>query len=212
MDDLDLLLSNAEMQGTDEWLNRRCGRFTASRFADLMTKGRGGEDFGQTALTYIQEVATERITGVPINSFAGNTATDWGTENEPLALKAYEDATGNKVESAPFVAADDWVGGSPDGLVGIDGLLEIKCPFNSRYHLLRLGTKEPPKQYVWQIQGNLWISGRKWLDYVNFDPRFPEKSRLHVIRVERDDEAIKELSERIERAKRIAQQYIDSVA
>ena len=210
MDELDLILSNSQ-QGDEDWKLRRSGKFTASRFADLMTNGRGSDTVGQTALTYIQEVATERITGIPIEGFQGNTATDWGHENEPLAIEQYEQRTGYKVMPAPFVTLNGWVGGSPDGLIDTDGLLEVKCPYNSRYHLLRLQYQTPPKQYIWQIQGNLWVSGREWLDYVDFDPRFPSGSQLHVIRVHRDDKAIQQLSDRMDLCIEMAQELIDKV-
>ena len=211
MDELDLLMADADFQGTDEWKAARCGMFTSSRFADLMTNGRGSDTIGLTAKTYIEEVATERITGEPIGGFQGNAATDWGNENEPLAIAEYEQTTGRVVVAAPFVSRDNWTGGSPDGLVDKDGLIEVKCPFNSRYHLLRLMADEPPSKYKWQIQGNLWVTGRDWLDYIDYDPRFPGATRLRVIRVNRDEAAIKLLSKRIELCIELVQSMIQKI-
>lgn len=113
-------------QGSDEWLKMRLGKLTASKFADVMTKGRGDAP-SKTRESYMYQIAAEILTGSPQDSFK-NSAMDWGNECEPAARAAYELENDVDVVECAFIERDEWVGVSPDGLVNDDGLLEIKCP------------------------------------------------------------------------------------
>mgnify|MGYP002716947603 CR=1 FL=1 len=179
-------------QGSREWLELRAGKITGSRFADLMATTRSGPSASRRNL--IVQVALERMTGEPEVTFQ-NDAMRRGAELEPLARGAYEAHTGELVELVAFVAHLElpYVGVSPDGLIGSDGLIEIKCPAAQAKHLDSLRTGSHAKEYGWQIQGQLWVTGRKWCDAVSYDPRFPAGLQLAITRVERDADAIKAL-------------------
>lgn len=182
------------IQGTPEWLALRAGKLTGSRFADLMAVTRSGPSASRANL--IVAIALERLTGEPEQTFQ-NDAMRRGTELEPFARGAYEALTGELVEQVPFVVHPKlgFVGVSPDGLIGDDGLIEVKCPASQNKHLLALREGAHAKEYRWQIQGQLWVTGRKWCDAVSFDPRFPEGLQLAITRVERDQKAIGQLEE-----------------
>lgn len=182
------------IQGSSEWLDARCGKFTGSRFADLMATTRTGPSASRTNL--ITVLALERLTGKPEETFQ-NDAMRRGTELEPLARGAYEAQTGELVEQEAFVLHPKlpFVGVSPDGLLGLDGLVEFKCPASQAKHLAALRNGAHAAEYKWQIQGQLWVCHRKWCDAVSFDPRFPEGLQLAIVRIERDDVAIKSLEQ-----------------
>ncbi len=185
-------------QGTEEWRRARLGKVTSSRFAEVMTGGQG-----KTAHSYLLDLLGERLTGQPSEELR-NKYVDWGHEHEGSARAAYAWQLAGlwPVTQVGFVPHPDFpddVGGSPDSLVSDEGLVEIKCPFTLKAHLNTLLTQEVPSEYVWQCQGNLWVTGRKWLDYVSFHPRLPEGLNLCVIRVERDEDQIEELERKVKR-------------
>lgn len=179
-------------QGTPEWLALRAGKFTGSRFADLMAVTRSGPSASRSNL--ITMLALERLTGEPEQTFQ-NDAMRRGSELEPFARGAYEAYTGELVEIVAFVPHPTLtsVGVSPDGYVGDDGLIEIKCPASQSKHLAALRDGSHAQEYHWQIQGQLWVCGRQWCDAVSFDPRFPAGLQLAIKRVTRDEEAIAKL-------------------
>lgn len=181
-------------QGSQEWLALRAGKFTGSRFADLMAMTKSGPSTSRANL--LTTLALERLTGQPEETFQ-NDAMRRGTELEPLARGAYEAHTGELVEQAAFVAhvSLPFCGVSPDGLLGSDGLVEIKCPASQAKHLAALRNGAHASEYKWQVQGQLWVSGRAWCDVVSYDPRFPEGLQLAIVRIERDEVAIKALEE-----------------
>lgn len=181
-------------QGTEEWHQARLGRATASRFKDVMTKIKYGEAAARKNYKY--ELVAERLTGQHQETYS-NAAMDWGTDNEPVARLRYELTTGNDVEECGFfVHPDIEAGASPDGLIGDDGLLEIKCP-NTSTHIETLRKRTVPSQYYWQIQGQLWMTDRQWCDFVSFDPRLPENAQFFTVRVPRNDDHITELATEI---------------
>lgn len=184
-------------QGTPEWLAARAGFCTASRFKDVLAKVKVGEAASRKA--YRWQLVTERLTGIPCETFK-NSAMEWGTTQEPWARAAYETLKGCMVDEVGFIAHPDvaMVGCSPDGLIPEDGGVEIKCPFNSVVHVETL-LDGMPSEHRGQVQGAMWVSGRKWWDFVSFDPRMPERLRLYVQRIERDDEYIKTLAEEVQR-------------
>lgn len=178
-------------QGSDEWLAARCGRVTASRMADVMAKTRSG--YGASRANYLAELVAERLTGQPAARFT-NDAMRWGTDQEPNARAAYAFAYGVEVEETGLVMhptiAD--FGASPDGLIGDDGLIEIKCP-NTATHIDTLLTGAVPQKYVLQMQTQMACTGRQWCDFVSYDPRMPAEMQSWVKRVHRDDDLITEI-------------------
>jgi putative phage-type endonuclease len=175
-------------QGTPEWLELRRGKVTASRVADILAKTKTGTSVSRQ--NYLIELALQRITKTIEPSYT-NAAMEWGTATEPQARVSYEVHTNNFVDQVPFIdhPTIQEFGCSPDGLVGADGLLEIKCP-SSATHWEYFKAKEPPKKYFIQMQAQMAVTGAKWCDFVSFDPRFPERSQLLIVNVPRDAEFI----------------------
>ena len=178
----------AIQQGTEAWHQLRMGKVTASRVADLLAKTKTGPSASRG--NYLIELALQRVTKTIEQSYT-NDAMAWGTATEPQARVAYEVATGNFVDQVAFVDHPTIAGFgcSPDGLVGSDGLIEIKCP-NSATHWSYIKANEPPNKYVIQMQSQMAVTGAKWCDFVSFDPRMPQRSQLFVMRVMRDPEYI----------------------
>lgn len=185
-------------QGTEAWLLERVGFCTASRFDAVLAKIKTGE--AATRRNYKLQIVTERLTGLPTPSFNQSAAMIWGTEHEPYARMALEAQNGVMVIEAPFRKHSmmDWVGCSPDGEIDLDGLCELKCP-DSTTHVEWLQSGLVPTEHVPQIQGQMWITGRQWCDFVSFDPRMPERLRLFVVRVPRDDAYIVALRLEVEK-------------
>jgi len=182
-------------QRDDDWYAARCGKATASRFKDAMATLKNG-DPAQAAKDYLTELVVERLTQAPAQRYI-TAAMQWGTEQEAPARAAYEARTGVAVEETGFVAHDTLLAGcSPDGLVDWDGLIEIKCPFNSGVHIETL-LGGMPKDHMPQIQGQMWITGRQWCDFVSFDPRMPVELQLYIQRIPRDPAFIADLERRV---------------
>jgi predicted phage-related endonuclease len=172
-------------QGTPEWMARRCGNVTASYFHAVMDRTKKGTE-GASRRNYRVQVVCERITGIPTEHYV-SLEMEWGTEHEPIARMAYEAATGCIVEQVGYQPHPmlQRVGGSPDGLVGDDGIIEIKC-CTTPVHVTAMLTGDM-SAYQDQVHGYLWITGRKWCDMVLYDPRLPDGLKLHVQRIGRDD-------------------------
>lgn len=179
------------IQGSTEWLSARCGKVTASRVADVIARTKSG--WGASRATYMGELIAERLTGVPAPSYT-NAAMQWGTDTEPQARAAYEFRTDATVEEIGFIEHPRIAmsGASPDGLIGNDGLLELKCP-NTSTHIETLLGQDVPAKYLAQMQWQMACTGRAWCDFVSFDPRMPEPMRLYVRRVPREEKTITEL-------------------
>jgi putative phage-type endonuclease len=182
-------------QGSDEWLQMRLGKVTASRVADVIKKGRGSS-VSQTAKSYMAELIAEVLTGES-KPFFENDAMKWGTETEPQARSTYEVNNGFvTVKEVAFVEHNEFIGISPDGLVGEDGLLEVKCP-NTTTQIKRALSDDYSSDYKAQIQMQLWVTERKWCDFVSFDPRLDCAAGYLQQRVERDEEYIEEMKEKV---------------
>jgi len=179
------------VQGSPEWLQARCGLVTASRVADLVAKTKTG--YGASRANYMAELIAERLTGVPAPSYT-NAAMEWGTLNEQGARAAYEFFTDASVVEVGFVKhpAIQMAGASPDGLVGEDGLLEIKAP-NTATHIDTLLGGNVPAKYQTQMLWQMACTGRAWCDFVSYDPRLPANMRVFVKRLDRDDAEIERL-------------------
>lgn len=167
------------LQGSDEWKAERVGKITASRVKGIDAKPQKGKALNATMLTLL----SERLTG-EIEEFYVNAAMQWGIDHEPDAIAAYENITSEFVVGCglimhPTIAMS---GASPDGLIADDGLLEVKCP-NTTTHLNTLLAQQVPEEYMPQITWQLACTGRKWCDFVSFDPRLPELIQTVIIRV-----------------------------
>ena len=184
-----------EDQRTDEWLQARAGKVTASRFRDVMSRTAKGLPTADRT-RYLWQLVVERLTGQPVPAYE-NAAMRWGAEQEAAARAAYEQRTGVAVEETGFVAHDTLMAGcSPDGLVDWDGLLEIKCPYNTGVHIETL-LNGMSAEHTAQVQGQMWITGRQWCDFVSYDPRMPEPLQLHVQRINRDPAFIADLERQV---------------
>jgi putative phage-type endonuclease len=183
-------------QRTPEWFAKRLGKVTASRIADLMAKTKTGP--GASRANYLAQLVTERLTETPTESYK-SPAMDWGIEQEAAARDAYSARTGVLVDEVDFVD-HPWMqaGASPDGLVGEDGLIEIKCP-NTSTMLEYLEDRTIPQKYRLQMQWQLAVTGRDWCDFVAFDPRLPEHLQLLVIREPRNTDLVAEITHEVNR-------------
>jgi putative phage-type endonuclease len=182
-------------QRSDDWFAARCGRVTASRVADVIAKTKSGPSASRA--NYRAQLVCERLTGTTEASFV-NAAMQWGVDNEASARDAYCFRQDVDVTEVGFVIhpALPLSGASPDGLVGEDGMVEIKCP-NTATHIDTLLSGSVPDKYAVQMQWQMACTGRRWCDFVSFDPRLPEEMRLFVKRVHRDDDRIAELEREV---------------
>jgi putative phage-type endonuclease len=178
-------------QRTDDWLKARLGKATASRVADIVAKTKSG--YAASRKNYAAQLVCERLTGQPQDGFT-NAAMQWGTETEPQARNAYCFHRDLDVSECGFFDHPkiQMSGASPDGLIGDDGLLELKCP-NTATHIETLLGRAAPAKYVHQMMWQMACTDRAWCDFASFDPRLPENMRLFVVRLHRDDDMIAEL-------------------
>lgn len=184
------------IQGSEEWLLARVGKVTASRIADLMAKLRDGRP-GASYHNYMAELIAERLTGQPKEHFT-NAAMMWGTEHEPEARSAYSFFHDVDVVQVGLIdhPTINMAAASPDGLVGDYGLVEIKCP-NTATHIETLLSRVIDGKYVKQMQFQMACTRRNWCDFVSYDPRMPERLKLFVMRVKRDDALISQMESEI---------------
>lgn len=182
------------VQGSNEWLRDRMGRVTASRIKSVMmaptTKG---------YQEYRAELICERLTGESKDFFTG-ISMQHGTETEPQARAMYTLLTGNDVEEVGFIQHPtmEMAGASPDGLVGSDGGVEIKCPA-PHTHIGTLSSGNIEKDYLLQVQWNMECTGRKWWDFVSFCPALPPELQMYKQRIEFDADKVKEITEAVTR-------------
>lgn len=184
-----------------EWYKLRASKFTGSDFYIVMGKK------GITRSNLILKKACERINGYIEEETYTNKDIQRGIELEPKARLLYEIKTNNKVEEIAFCELDDFTGCSPDGLVGDDGIIEIKSPKDTIY-LDRCITGEIPQEYMIQMQFNMYVLDRKWCDFVNYNENFKDKPIL-IQRVERNEEIIEEIKAKLEEAKQEVQDIIE---
>lgn len=194
-------LFTQEQQDEQEWREKRLGMITGSTFGKLVKSDRKGGfvlSSGKVANDLIYKIAWERLLkqGNISNGLGrlnvSSQSMNHGNEYEPEAILKYQEITGNKVSYVQnFVELDDFIGGTPDAYIGKEGLIEVKCPFNGGNHLQSmLENVIYNQEHLFQIQGYLWITGRKWCDYVTYDPDLIESLQINVIRVERDEDII----------------------
>jgi len=174
-------------QGTEEWAAERIGMVTGSPIAALFTTGKG-----LTRATYREHLRVEILTGQRSKASFTNSKTEWGHEQEPAARMAYEIASGRDVKKHGFIKLNNMnVGCSLDGSVDdMAGIVEIKCP-DSHTHFSYIVANEVPKEYVPQVNHNLWVTGAKFCDFISFDPRAPEGLQLLIVHYVPDESVIK---------------------
>jgi putative phage-type endonuclease len=182
-------------QGTPEWFALRCGKVTASRIADVMAKPR--EPGKGMRVNYMAQLLCERLTGIPAKTYSNDTMEE-AHEWEPKARAYYAFHTDNTVRKVDFIDHIDMpmAGCSPDGLVGDDGGVEIKCPFVAT-HIDTLLNGKIDSKYLKQIQWSMACTGRKWWHYVSYNDDLPERMRGCIIKVDRDPVMIGEITEAV---------------
>jgi len=182
-------------QGTEDWKMARCGKVTGSRIADVIAKTKSG--YSASRDNYMAQLVCERLTGQVAEGFT-NSAMQWGTETEPLARAAYEAYTNELVEQVGFIEHPliHNTGASPDGLVGLFGLVEIKSP-QTNTHLDTLLSGSVPTKYIPQMMWQMRVCDRQWCDFVSFDPRLPDKLQLFIKRVEFDPDYVAMLEKEV---------------
>lgn len=173
-------------QGSPEWYAARAGIPTASMFDTVMAKGRGGAE-SKTRRKYMLQLIGERLTGQPMESFS-NDHTERGKAMEAEARDLYAMVRGVEPQQVGFMRRGN-AGASPDSLIGTDGVLEVKTKLPHLQIEVLLANRLPP-EHVAQVQGQLWISGRSWCDFVSYSPALP----LFVLRVFRDEPYIARLA------------------
>ncbi len=196
-------------QRTTEWRMARLGDVTASRFKDVLTKprtkaARDAGEMSETAMRYMEELLAELLTGMPIDRWQ-NAAMRWGSEWESHAFDAAVEAIEKRFGTPPTLPEGEFayiqhptepgIGCSPDGIIGEDGLLEIKCPANPAVHIRTMLDGEMPEKHIEQVQGSLWIAKKKFYCFCSFDPRLEASgvNPLFIKKVERDDGYINEI-------------------
>lgn len=175
------------IQGSEEWFEAKLGIVSASNFSKVLNKGAGRG-------LYMRKLIAERLTGLREEGYHDKNM-DNGNETEAEARKYYETAYDCEVKQAGFVLRDDDVGCSPDGLIGEEGSIEIKCPLSST-HVFNILSGKMPTEYIPQVQGLLWVTGRQWCDFISFDPKVVSRP-VSVVRIERDVEYIIKLAAKV---------------
>ena len=185
-------------QRSPEWFQMRKGRITSSEIYKIMGKG----DLSETAKSYLLEKVCELYGGV--TEPATGTALTWGTELEPVAIEHYEKLTNSKVEKASFIPVGDHYGGSPDGLIPKDGIIEVKCPFKSANHFKHGMINTPEKfkkiapNYYYQCVSNMICAEAKWCDFISYDPRVQEEYKMFTYRLFLTAEEAAAVTDRVE--------------
>jgi hypothetical protein len=172
-------------QGTDAWFKARELKGTASHATAIRARGAGLE-------TYCREVVRNYLSSSKEEAYSGK-ATEHGTDLEPHARQVYMFETGNSVEEVGFIEYNDFIGCSPDGLIGEEGDLEIKCPYSDKVYFDYIIDSKVPSDYYNQCQMRLLIEGRKWCDLFIYNPNFEKTYILHKIYP--DEKAFAELKE-----------------
>ena len=181
----------SDTQRTPEWYSSRCGRVTASAISNvMMEKTKAGYR------NYMAQLVCERLTGQPTEGYT-SPAMQHGIDTEAEARAAYSARVGQLVEEVGFIKHPKLeAGASPDGLVGTDGLVEIKC-LQPAASLDIIESKKVPTEHRLQMMWQMAVTGRDWCDYVVYQPKLPERLRLHIIRVHRDQPAILEITQAV---------------
>lgn len=192
MENLGTVIHDVE-QGSIEWNELRLGRLTASNFNQVMTPT-GKAKTGKAVTDYMYQLLAESLQGFKQEVFASSL--EFGSMYEPEAIKEYEIQTFQKVQPVGFLAYNDLIGGSPDGMIDRN-VIEVKCTFNTKNHIKYIEEQAFIQEYQHQIQGNIWLANADYCDFISFAPNFPEPHRLYIHKVERDEKYIAVLQESV---------------
>lgn len=190
-------------QRSPEWYAIRKGRMTASEAQCISANGKGLE-------TYVYKIVVSSITGREPDAFNGNRHTERGNELEPDARLSYELIRDVTIEQVGFVEEDEFVGCSPDGLVGTDGGVEIKCPDDVKFFKLLIGAEKPDEEYIWQCQMILLVTGREWIDLCFYNPNFTKS--MIIVRIVKELWRQEKLILGIARGKKLIQELQEKYA
>jgi hypothetical protein len=185
-------MSDLAAQRTDDWRAARAGKLTASRFVDVVSLTKAGKPTAARS-KYMREVVFERLALAATHEIGGH-ALKWGTEVEQFGKEAFELETGLILQDAPFVTHPQYpyIGCSPDALIGTDGGYESKCPMDEGVHI-ETWLNGMPEEHIPQVQGSMFVTGRKWWEFVSFDPRMSPRFQLYHQRIVRDDAYINDV-------------------
>lgn len=200
-------------QRTEQWLADRAGKITASVFGDCTDFLKDGKTPSAKMKSVISRLARERVYCQPSKNISAPALT-WGTECEESACHVYQLVTGNIVTPSGLIIHPDYpfIGASPDGLIDDDGGIEIKCPYDEDNHLFTIESGEMPEQHIPQVQGSMFVTGRKWWSFVSFDPRAAPGYRLFHKIIERDESYIGDvLFPALIRTERLIQERVKSI-
>ena len=187
-------------QGSEEWHQLRLGKLTASKAQPIATAGKGLE-------TLCFEKVAELLTGKAPEGYT-NADMERGNELEEMARNSYEMETGIVAKEVGFVEESEYVGCSPDGLIGDEGMLEIKCP-NDKNFTIYLYDGKVDKQYYWQMQMQMLVAGRKWVDYVVFNPNFP--TPIIIQRVEANEKDMDKIRKGLDKGQEMIADIINKI-
>lgn len=178
------------------------GYITSSTVNKLLT-GKG-DKLLKGGKTFAQQIARERFDVVDEeSSFSGDDATEWGNTYEPIAIEAYEMRHFVSVHSSQIAVAEGWLSCTPDGLVGTNGIAEIKCHFKTDKHMANLLKNEWVSAHEAQCRFQMMLTERDWCDLISYDPRWEAPLDLHSVRIKRDPEWEDFCMNRIEHAEEI---------
>lgn len=184
-------------QGTEAWRQARCGVITASNFKHVLARKANGDQL-KARQTYMRTLAFERISQAPVHELTAKSLA-WGKTNEGRARSEYEIRSGHVCTEVSLLMHPEmpFVGASPDALIDDDGGIEIKCPISEHIHM---GTwlDGMPEEHIPQVQGAMFVTGRRWWDFISFDPRLGDHpTSLYVERIERDSQFIATLEDEL---------------
>jgi hypothetical protein len=211
-------------QRTTEWYDARLGKFTASRFSELMAKPAvKSSKWSKSSINYIQDLALQLFLKKS-SSRSDNDATRWGMRNEEKALTEFSNASGFIIKESGFLLHPEFpeVGATPDAIIIENDhsneiiLAQVKCPYSQKNHLKysskildAMTLKKYKSAYHWQIQGEIWVAGASHSYFVSFDPRQNGRQRLHFVKIERDQKAIDALESFIPEAIELRNDFFD---
>jgi hypothetical protein len=208
---------NNDKQRTDKWHTERLGKFSCSQFHRLIGEPKSKADkeagnLNEKAMTYIMECVAERLTGKKAKDDFNSKYTDWGVDNEPIAKGIYSKIKEVEIVDSNYIPYLYNSGGSPDGLICNDGILEIKCPYTITSHLNHK-LFDIPEEYYWQCLGYLLITARDWIDFMSYHPDYPGIHQVVLKRIERKDviENLDKLDSKLQKAESVAQEIINKL-
>lgn len=186
-------------QRTDEWFAQRLGKVTASNLDAVMATGRNGSPSVSRA-NYMSQLLIQRLGGASFDSVPMTDAIQWGIEKEDEARVNYEFDNDCDIEEVGFIdhPTIDMTGASPDGLVGSDGLVEIKCP-NTTTHFEFIDSGKISRKYMLQMQWQMACTERSWCDFISYDPRLPTGLQMEIKRIHIDEEKVASITEKVKR-------------